>query len=114
MDKLDYSRALTCDFVRVSNDTRATRELHAKINGNHVSMVHASVKLKLSCTVIISHCQFVIKWSDLCSLCKKKMFSCVDFQARHDYTFNLYRYKFANAPASSTALKVRLSTYIIC
>ena len=53
MDKLDYSRALACDFVRVSNYTRATRELHAKINGKHVSMVHASVKLKLSCTVLL-------------------------------------------------------------
>ena len=51
MNKLDYSRALVCDFVRVSNDTRTTRELHAKTNGNYVSMVHASIKLKLSCTI---------------------------------------------------------------
>ena len=52
VNKLDYSRALVCDFVHVSNDTRATHELHAKINGNHTSMVHVSVKLKLSCTIL--------------------------------------------------------------
>ena len=51
MNKLDYSRVLACDFVRVSFRSRATRELYAKINGKHASMVHVSIKFKLSCTV---------------------------------------------------------------
>ena len=51
MNKLDYSRALACDFVRVSFCSRATRELYAQVNGKHASMVHASVKFKLSCTI---------------------------------------------------------------
>ena len=51
VNKLDYSCVLTCDFVRISFRSRATRKLYAKINGKHASMVHASVKFKLSCTV---------------------------------------------------------------
>ena len=47
--------------------------------------------------IFTSLCQFV-KWSGQCSLCKKTSYpSCVDFQARHGYTIDPYRYKFADA-----------------
>ena len=51
MNKLGYSRALACYFVCVSFRLRENRELYAKINGKHMSMVHAGVKFKLSCTI---------------------------------------------------------------
>ena len=51
MNKLDYSRALACHFVRMSFCSQATHELYTKINGKHASMVHTSVKFKLSCTL---------------------------------------------------------------
>ena len=70
----------------------------------HLANINAAGATK-EIYVIISLCQFV-KWSGLCSLCKKTSYpSCVDFQARHGYTIDPYRYKIADAP--SAALKVR-------
>ena len=50
---LHYSCALVCYFDCVSNDMHKTYELHTKFNRKHASMVHMSVKLKLSYNI---HC----------------------------------------------------------